>query len=104
MIQHIFKKGLSQGRFHGEMYCPFCSIHVDPTTTPIGFESDKPRLKQGDDLGPFMREYICKDCGGRFRYDIRQQFLHPYNSFKRGLKHIDLPLMKYTGKVPLLNK
>ena len=101
MMWNPFRKGLSKGRFRGKMNCPFCSKHADPTTTPIGFETDKTKIKLWDNIGPFMREYRCMSCGGRFRYDIREENRHPYDSFKRGLK---LPGLGYNGRVPLINK
>ena len=94
---------MNKGAFHGDMQCPYCSRHVDPTTAPIGFESDKQKIKLWDVLGPFMREYRCMHCGGKWRYDIKRQMAHPYDSFKRGLnKNMQLPELKYSGRVPIL--
>lgn len=98
-----FKKGLNKGRFQGNMNCPHCSRAADPTTTPIGFEQDKVKIKLLENLGPYMRVYKCKLCGGVFRYDIRAEGRHPYDSFKRGLKKMNLPGLKYSGRVPLLD-
>ena len=98
-----FRKGLSKGRFQGKMNCPYCSRQADPTTNPIGFEQDKVKLKIVDNLGPFIRLYKCMLCGGEFRYDIRAEGRHPYDSFKRGLKNVNLPGLKYSGRVPLLD-
>lgn len=92
---------INRAAFQGHMYCPFCSTHVDTTTTPIGFESNKTKIELVDNIGPFIRVYRCKLCGGRFRYDINRHTAHPYDSFKRGLK---LDGIKYRGYVPLLKK
>ena len=96
-----FKKGKNRGAFQGKMHCPYCSKHVDPTTSPIGFETNKDKIYLKEMLGPFIRVYKCKQCSGEWRYDIAQELVHPYNSFKRGLK---LPGVSYSGKVPLLRK
>ena len=99
-MNNPFRKGLSRARFQGKMNCPFCSKHVDPTTTPIGFETDRTKIRLKESLGPFIRVYKCKSCGGEWRYDIRSEGRHPYNSFKRGLK---LPGLRYSGAVPILD-
>lgn len=101
MAFNPFRKGLSRARFQGNMHCPYCSKHVDPTTIPIGFESEKTKLRLKERLGPFIRVYKCMLCGGEFRYDIAQEGTHPYSSFKRGLMKI--PGLKYSGSVPLLS-
>lgn len=90
----------NKAAFSGAMHCPFCARQVDPTTTPIGFESTKTKIELVENIGPFIRVYRCKTCNGKFRYDINQQTMHPYSSFKRGLK---LQGINYTGYVPLLN-
>lgn len=95
-----FVRGRARAAFQGKMQCPFCSKHVDPTTTPIGFESDKQKIVLKDAIGPFIREYRCKLCGGVWRYDIAKEGKHPYSSFKRGL--VKLPGIKYSGRVRLL--
>lgn len=106
MLFSPFQRGLNKGRFRGEMNCPYCSKHVDPTTTPIGFESDKPKIRLKGNIGPFMREYKCMLCGGEWKYDIQKQQVHPYDSFGRGLKNknINLPGLKHSGRVPLLGR
>lgn len=81
-----FRKGINKGAFQGELNCPYCSKHVDPTTTPLGFETDKPKIRLVERIGPFMMVYRCGYCNGRFRYDINKRQLHPYSSCKRGLK------------------
>lgn len=102
LMRNPFKK-LNRAAFAGEMHCPFCSVHVDPSTTPIGFEQNKTKLKLLDCIGPFVRRYVCKLCGGIWRYDINTHQLHPYSSFKRGLRNnINLPGVNFKGPVPLL--
>ena len=101
MLFNPFKKGRNRAAFQGNMHCPLCSKHVDPTTSPIGFESDKDKIVLKENLGPFIRVYKCMHCGGEWRYDIAKQQTHPYSSFKRGLK---LPGLGYSGSVPLLKK
>jgi hypothetical protein len=96
-----FAKGLSKARYTGDMHCPFCSYHADPTSTPIGFESAKNKIRLVGNLGPFIKEYQCQLCGGIWRYDVNAQQSHPYQSFKRGLKITDprlsnLGSMKFT--------
>jgi hypothetical protein len=84
------------------MNCPYCSKHVDPLTTPIGFESNKQKIKLIGNIGPFMREYRCMICGGVWRYDIAQAKSHPYSSFKKGLKVPPGFKTMFQGRVPLL--
>lgn len=96
-----FKKGRSRAAFQGDMHCPFCSRHVDPGTSPIGFETDKPKIRLTGNIGPLMRGYKCMSCGGEWRYDINARQTEPYSSFKKGLK---LPGLDYSGRVPLLKK
>ena len=104
LMQNPFRK-LNRAAFSGEMHCPFCSRHVDPTTTPIGFENEKTKLRLLESVGPFIRRYICKLCGGIWRYDINSKQLSPYSSFKRGLRNnINIPGVRYSGRVPLLKK
>lgn len=102
VIADVFKKK-NRGAFHGDMHCPYCSKHVDPTTTPMGFETETDKVKLNQYIGPFMREYRCGHCNSIWRYDIHRRMLHPYSSFKRGLKkNIRLPGMNYSGRVPLI--
>lgn len=89
----------NRAAFSGNMYCPRCSRHVDPTTTPIGFENDKTKLSLVENVGPFVRVYQCRICGGKFRYDVNARQTHPYSSFKRGLR---LRGLRYRGRVPIL--
>ena len=84
--------------FSGAMHCPYCSRHVDPKATPIGFESTRTKIRTLENVGPFIRRYQCGLCGGIWRYDIMHQQLQPYSSFKRGLK---LDGINFRGKVPL---
>ena len=98
-MSNPFRRGLNRARFQGNMHCPYCSKHVDPNTTPIGFETDKDKIVLKENLGPFIKVYKCKQCGGEWRYDVARQKSNPYSSFKRGLK---LPGLSYTGGVPLL--
>lgn len=102
---HGFNRKYNRGAFGGDMHCPFCSKHVDPTTSPIGFESNKAKIREIGNIGPFMREYKCMHCGGEWRYDIQKRQVHPYSSFKRGLKkNVRLPGLGYSGRVPILGK
>ena len=48
--------------FSGEMHCPYCSIHVDPKATPIGFESTRTKIRTLENVGPFIRRYQCGLC------------------------------------------
>jgi hypothetical protein len=91
----------NKAAFSSEMHCPFCSRHVDPTASRIGFETEKTRIKCLENVGPFVRRYQCGKCGGIWRYDIATQTINPYSSFKRGLK---LQGLNYRGFVPLLKK
>jgi len=86
-IINPFAKRMNPGAFHGEMNCPFCSVKADPTTTPMGFETDKTKIRLVGTIGPFVREYKCMLCGGVWRYDIAGHSTHPYDSFKKGLKN-----------------
>jgi len=99
MFNNPFARGRSKAAFQGKMNCPFCSKAADPTTTPIGFESERQKIKCVGNVGPFMREYKCGICGGYWRYDFQKNQVHPYDSFKKGLK---LPGLKFSGKVPLI--
>ena len=90
----------NRAAFSGSMHCPFCARQVDPTTTPVGFESNRIKIELLETIGPFIRVYRCKICGGQFRYDIHRDTYHPYSSFKRGLK---LTGFNYKGYVPILN-
>jgi len=92
-------RNINKAAFGGSMHCPYCSKHADPTATPIGFESDKSKIKLLDTVGPFIRRYQCMKCHGIWRYDIHRQTVHPYSSFKRGLK---LPGLNFTGYVPII--
>ena len=85
IINRPSRRGVSRGAFQGDMHCPFCSRHADPTATLIGFETEKQKIKLIGNIGPFMREYKCMKCGGVWRYDINARQEHPYSSFKRGL-------------------
>jgi hypothetical protein len=100
LMHNPFRK-INKGAFQGEMHCPFCSRYVDPSTTPIGFESTKSRIKLLEMIGPFIRRYRCSLCGGIWRYDVNGQQLSPYSSFGRGLK---LNNINFKGFVPLLKK
>lgn len=100
LMHNPFRK-LNKGAFAGEMHCPFCSTHVDPTTTPIGFESNKTKLRLLESIGPFIRRYKCGLCGGIWRYDVNLQQLSPYSSFKKGL---NLKGVNFKGYVPILKK
>ena len=96
------RHGMNRAAFQGNMNCPYCSIEVDPQTTPIGFESSgKPKLRFVENAGPFTRVYRCKKCGGKFRYDITSGSSTPYDSFTRGLKkpRVNLPGLKFSGAV-----
>ena len=93
----------NKGAFQGEMTCPLCSRQSDPTSTPIGFESDEQKIILKEQLGPFIRVYKCLHCGGEWRYDVNPRQTDPYSSFTRGLKkNVKLPGLKYSGRVPLL--
>jgi len=93
-------KSVNRGAYQGEMHCPYCSIHADPRTSRIGFETEKTKIKCTGNIGPFVREYKCMKCNGSWRYDITKNYdPNPYSSFKRGLK---LPGLGYTGKVPII--
>lgn len=95
----------NRGAFQGDMCCPFCNTQADPTSTPIGFETDRIKIRLKERLGPFIRVYKCMNCGGEWRYDVAKRMSHPYNSFKRGLKkNIKLPGISFSGPVPLLKK
>jgi len=100
LLHNPFRK-INRGAFAGDMHCPYCSKHVDSSTTPIGFESDRQKIKLLDTIGPFIRRYQCKMCRGIWRYDIHTKQISPYSSFKRGLR---LPGLNHTGYVPLLKK
>lgn len=100
IFNNPFRK-INKAAFSGSMHCPFCSRHVDPSTTSIGFETDKTKIKFLDNVGPFIRRYQCGTCHGIWRYDINTKQISPYSSFKRGLK---LHGLNYTGYVPLLKK
>jgi len=90
-------KGKDKAAFQGSMSCPLCSRSADPTATRIGFESDKQKIKLVGNVGPLMREYKCMKCNGTWRYDINGRRLHPYSSFKRGLKITDPRLRAMDG-------
>lgn len=85
MMTNPFKIGRNKAAFQGEMSCPLCSRAADPTTSPIGFESGKQKIKLLGNVGPFMREYQCGHCGGVWRYDIIKHERSAYSTFKRGL-------------------
>ncbi len=99
MMNNPFKKGMDKARFQGSMHCPHCSRQADPTSTPIGFETNKTKIILKETVGPFIRVYKCGSCNGEWRYDINQHKKHPYSSFKRGLK---LPGLKFSGRVPTI--
>ena len=80
-----FKKGINKAAYQGTMHCPFCSKHADPTTSPIGFETEKSKIVFLGNVGPLVREYGCKSCGGKWRYDLSARPGNPYETF-RGLK------------------
>jgi len=98
ILNNPFRK-VNKSAFQGDMHCPYCSKHADPTATPIGFESDKTKIVLLDRIGPFIRRYTCKRCGGIWRYDINTHQVHPYSSFKKGLK---LNGINFSGRVPIL--
>lgn len=87
MLNNPFRTGRNKAAFQGNMSCPYCSTAADPTTTPIGFESAKQKIKLLGNVGPFMREYQCGHCRGTWRYDIIKHERHAYSTFKKGLKH-----------------
>jgi len=97
IINAFPRRGMKKEAFQGKMSCPFCARAADPTTEPMGFESDKQKIRCIDTVGPFMRVYKCGHCGGEWRYDFQKNMAHPYNSFKRGLK---LDGINFSGKVP----
>jgi len=93
-------KQKNRSAFQGEMTCPHCSKASDPTTTGLNFVNDgKPKITLKENLGPFIRVYKCRRCGGEWRYDVARQFNNPYQSFKKGLK---LDGLNFKGRVPLV--
>ena len=68
------KKNIDSGNLH----CPICRDYL------------KPKIKEIEQVGPYIKRYKCMNCGLTFRHDRTPPavFGNPYRTFIKGLKSI----------------